>query len=238
MRTPLLVANWKMNKTMAEARVFVQQLQTLTLPADRTVVICAPFTCLSTLQTELSVGPIAYGAQTMHWAERGAFTGEISAPLLLELGCRYVIIGHSERRRDCNETDVTVNKKVQTALHYSLIPIVCVGESLQQRQANATDQIIRQQVTAALANCDLTKPLVIAYEPIWAIGTGLAATAQQAQAAHSVIRQLTTPQIQIIYGGSVTPADIAAVMVQPDIDGVLVGGASLLPADFTKIVSY
>lgn len=228
-----------MHKTIAQTQAFLQDFLREDTTWNSDVVICGPFTTLATLQTILCSNDagIEFGAQNMHWEESGAFTGEISAPMLQELRCRYVIIGHSERRRDCLETDETVNKKVQAALSHNLIPIICVGETLEQRQAEQTEDVVTRQVTAALADCDKQQPYVIAYEPIWAIGTGLAATPEQAQVVHALIRSLTTPTTSILYGGSVTPANSASLMQQPDINGALVGGASLNPNDFRKIIT-
>lgn len=232
----LFVANWKMHKTIAQTQEFVQSLLQQHWPTDRQAVICAPFTALTTLRNE----KLLYGAQTMHWEEAGAFTGEISAPMLTELHCRYVILGHSERRRDNNETNDAVHKKVLSALRHQLTPIICVGESLEQHKNNETTAWVTTQIQTALdgiASNQLSK-LVIAYEPIWAIGTGITATPEQAQAVHAVIRALTSPATPIIYGGSVTPENIAALMQQPDINGALIGGASLAADSFVRILNY
>ncbi|EKD76661.1 MAG: Triosephosphate isomerase [uncultured bacterium] len=236
---PLLVANWKMNKTVVEAEEFANALNQEQRPDGRDIVVCGPFTTLATLRGVLA-HDIGVGAQTMHQAEKGAFTGEISASMLLELGCSYVIIGHSERRQYFGETDTTVHEKILTALRYGLIPIVCVGELLAQRQNNETEQVVTTQVQAALAGltAEQITELVIAYEPIWAIGTGLAATPEQAQTVHALIRKLTSPSTPILYGGSVTPDNIKSLMTQPDINGGLIGGASLDVQKFLQIVNY
>ncbi len=248
LRTPLLVANWKMNKTQAEAKAFLstfnEQLKLVPrLSPDREIVICPPFTALSVVQNVLAMannGAVRYGSQNMHSQEQGAFTGEVSAPMLQELGCSYVIIGHSERRRDNGETNETVNKKILTALHWQLTPIICVGETLEQRHQEQTEKVVQQQLAVALAGvaaADLSK-IVIAYEPIWAIGTGESATPEQAQAVHTFARQFVSKQTRIIYGGSVTTANMAVLMQQPDIDGALVGGASLDPVQFSQIINF
>lgn len=228
-----------MHKTNTEARAFLDTFQNTSLPADREVVICAPFTALSALQKRLRGNTLAYGAQNMHWEEHGAYTGEISAPMLVELGCRYVIIGHSERRRDQHETDEAVQKKVRTALRFGLIPILCVGESLEMREQGKTEDVVRSQAKKALAdlNTKELETIVIAYEPIWAIGTGEAATPEQAQEVQAMIRTIVTPKTRILYGGSVTPQNMPLLMTQPDIDGALVGGASLDSKQFLTIVS-
>ncbi len=236
----LLVANWKMHQSIAETKAFVATIQTKTWLNNHQVVICGPYTVLATLQQLLPNHLVQYGAQNMHWSDSGAFTGEISPVMLVELGCRYVIIGHSERRRDNNETNATVNKKVLSALRHNLTPIICVGESLEQRQLNQTAVVITEQVNTALANITQTdlNRIVIAYEPIWAIGTGQTATPEQAQQVHALIRSLVTPATPIIYGGSVNADNTAALMAQPDINGALIGGASLKVESFLKILNY
>lgn len=236
---PLFIANWKMNKTVAEAETFCRAFVQQPLPIDRTVVVCSPFTALASIR-QILPNTIGVGAQTMHQADSGAFTGEISAPMLVELSCQYVIIGHSERRQYFAETDATVHEKILTALRYNLKPIVCVGELLVQRQNNETETVVRTQIQAAMRelSTDQIANLVIAYEPVWAIGTGLAATPEQAQAVHALIRSLTSAQTRILYGGSVTPENITSLMAQPDINGGLVGGASLDVQKFLQIINY
>lgn len=239
MLRPLFVANWKMHKTVAEAEAFAVALNQAQRTAERDVVVCGPFTTLAALHQALP-SEIGVGAQTMHQAEGGAYTGEISAPMLAELKCSHVIVGHSERRQYFGETDATVHEKIITALHSGLTPIVCVGELLAQRKNNETDQVVTAQIQAAVAGLTTEQiaGLVIAYEPVWAIGTGLAATPEQAQAVHVLIRSLTSAQTRIVYGGSVTPENIASLMAQPDINGGLVGGASLDVHKFLQIINY
>lgn len=236
----IFVANWKMHKTVVEARAFASRLAQNQWPAEHQAVLCGPFTTLPVLQATLSATPIQWGAQTMHWENQGAHTGEISAAMLVELGCTFVIIGHSERRRDNNETNETVGKKITAALQAGIQPIVCVGESLEQRQHNQTLTLISEQVRTALKNVsrvDLNK-IVFAYEPIWAIGTGVTATPAQAQTVHAVIRSLVLSTTPIIYGGSVNPENIRDLMSQPDINGALIGGASLEVESFCKILNF
>ncbi len=238
MRTPLLVANWKMNKTIAESLSYLNTLKAHTLPTDRQIVICPPYTALQAIQQSLHGSTILYGAQNMHWDQSGAYTGEISTTMLNELGCTYVIIGHSERRTYFNETDDTVQKKVNAALQAGCIPIVCVGETLEQRQQQRTSTIIETQLEVALAHVQDASRVVIAYEPVWAIGTGETATPEQAQEIHALIRQHVSVETKIIYGGSVHSDNIVSLMEQPDIDGALVGGSSLDPDEFAAIVNY
>lgn len=211
------------------------------------VVLCPPFTALSEVAEVLSESDIGLGGQDMYWQEEGAFTGEISALMLKEAGCRYVIIGHSERRQFFGETNETVNKKLKSALEHGLIPILCVGENLQEREANKTFEVIQNHIINGLQdiNAELMLKTVIAYEPVWAIGTGKTATDQQAQEAHKYIRGLlrksygndVAESVRIQYGGSVKPENIAGLIAKPDIDGALVGGASLKIDSFTAIVT-
>ncbi|MFM1654935.1 triose-phosphate isomerase [Brevibacillus sp. B_LB10_24] len=237
MRKPILAGNWKMYKSVAEAAEFARQL-----PADDPAnsvekVICAPFTALAALGELLKGSPYQLGAQNMHFAEQGAFTGEISPLMLKELGVAYVILGHSERRQYFQETDELVNEKVKAALSHGLKPIICVGESLEEREGGKTEEVVRRQTTAALAGitAEQAAALVIAYEPIWAIGTGRSSTAEDANQTIAFIRQVVAEvmgqqaaeQVRIQYGGSVKPENIASFMQQSDIDGALVGGASL-----------
>lgn len=243
MRRILIVGNWKMNKTIAEARALVRAL--LENPAwqhpDVDVVIAPPFTALPAVSELLAGNPkLCFGAQTMHWAEAGAFTGEISAPMLVELGCRYVLLGHSERRAHCGETDEGVNRKVKSALDHGLTPIVAVGETLEQHKAGEAKLRVASQVGAAFEGITEAERArcVIAYEPIWAIGTGLAEDPASANEVMGVIRGVDASfeNVQILYGGSVKPANIAGFMAQDNIDGGLVGGASLDPAGFAELV--
>lgn len=249
MRKPLIVGNWKMNKTASEAADFLRDLLTR-LPAvapNADVVLAPPFTSLEAARKAL--GPsswISLGAQNVHWETQGAFTGEISAPMLRDLGCRYVIVGHSERRALFGERDETIQKKVRAARAQGLSPILCVGESLAEREAGQTESVITTQLTGSLAGFtaqDLAT-VTIAYEPVWAIGTGRAATTEQAVAVHRSIRtfvaarwgEATASAIRILYGGSVTPQNIASLLASDAIDGALVGGACLNPDSFATIV--
>jgi len=250
MRKPLIAGNWKMYKTTQEAAELIKAIgsQLLTQPPLGEVVVCPPFTALSRAATVIEGHnfPIGLGAQNMHWEEEGAFTGEVSPLMLKELAVDYVILGHSERRQFFAETDAQINKKIKAAFKYGLKPIFCVGESLAQREQGQTSKVITEQVQMGLA--DLTterlKELVIAYEPVWAIGTGRHA---QPQDANDVIRHiralvsaLFSPEVgvavRILYGGSVKPDNVAGFMAEPEIDGALVGGASLNAADFLAII--
>ena len=248
MRKKIIAANWKMNMTLQESEAF---LQTFLLEIDGEkrvdIVIVPPFTALSRVSERLSrVQNVKLGAQNMHWEKPGAFTGEISAHLLRELFVRYVVLGHSERRTLFGETDDTVNRKAKAALEATLKPIVCIGETLEERDAGKVEQVLETQLRGSLAGFsgkDLGE-MVIAYEPVWAIGTGRTATPQQAQEAHAFIRKTvaaliddtSAEKLRIQYGGSVKPANTAELMAQPDIDGALVGGASLDPRGFADIV--
>jgi triosephosphate isomerase len=249
MRQPIIAANWKLHKTTAEARQFMAALaQQCPDPGPLDVVIAAPFTALAVLQAELHSTPFYLAAQDLFWENSGAYTGEISASMLVDVGCTYVIIGHSERRQYFGETDETVAKKVAAALQAGLRPIVCIGESLAQRQTGETLVVLERQVRHGLAACqsDVLSQVVLAYEPLWAIGTGVTATPSQAQEVHSALRTLLT-QVwgesaaqtgRLQYGGSVRPENIAALMAEPDIDGALVGGASLEATSFAQLLLY
>ncbi|MFM7711408.1 MAG: triose-phosphate isomerase, partial [Microcystis sp.] len=207
-------------------------------PDDREVVLCAPFTALAVLSKTLHGGRIRLGAQNVHWEKSGAYTGEITADMLTEIGVHYVVIGHSERRQYFGETDETVNLRVISAQKQGLTPIICVGESKAQRDAGETEKVIIKQIQAGLVNVD-QKNLVIAYEPIWAIGTGETCESEEANRVIGLIRQqLDNPDVTIQYGGSVKPDNIDEIMAQSQINGVLVGGASLDPAVFARIVNY
>jgi triosephosphate isomerase len=246
MRKPIIAGNWKMNKTRDEALQFVYSVN-MKLPSREFVesVVCVQSPVLRDL-VKRQGDNLRIGAQTMHYEDNGAFTGEISAPLLASLGVQYVIIGHSERRAYYNETDDAVNKKLHQAFRYGLTPILCVGEELATREAGETDAFVKDQVVADLAGLgsEQVKSLVIAYEPIWAIGTGKTATSEMANETIHGIRRVvaslydeeTADAIRIQYGGSVKPANIAELLAQPDIDGALVGGASLDPEDFLTLV--
>lgn len=229
-----------MYKTRAESLEFLQGFMSCLTetPEEREVVLCVPFTSLAVLSKNLHGSRIRLGAQNVHWQESGAFTGEISGPMLSELGVRYVIVGHSERRQYFGETDETVNLRLKAAQKYDLIPILCVGETKQQRDAGETEAHIFSQLEKDLVGVD-QQTLVIAYEPIWAIGTGDTCEAKEANRVIGLIRsKLTNPDVPIQYGGSVKPENIDEVMVMPEIDGVLVGGASLEARSFSRIVNY
>ncbi len=247
MRKPIVAGNWKMNKTRAEATALLAGIKAEVAGLSAVeIVACVPFTDLDVAGQAVKGTNIALGAQNIHWAEKGAFTGEISAAMLKELGVTYVIIGHSERRQYFGETDESVNKRTKAALAAGLQPIVCVGETLAEREAGQTTQVVERQVRAGLAGltgADWDK-LVIAYEPVWAIGTGKTATTAQAQEVHACIRRLlgelagaeAAAQIRIQYGGSMKPDNAKELISQPDIDGGLIGGASLEAKSFADIV--
>lgn len=245
MRKKIIAANWKMNMVPMEAKEFAAKLVPLVASDDVDVVLCAPHIYLCPVRKACTDTPVAVGVQNMHYEDKGAYTGEISAPMLAHFDVEYVIIGHSERRQFFNETCTTVNLKAKKALSSGLIPIICCGESLEQREKGITIEHIRMQIKLAMlgiAAHDAVK-CVIAYEPIWAIGTGVTATTAQAEEACAAIRQVlaeiydqpTADKIRIQYGGSVTPANAQELFAQPNIDGALVGGASLT-LDFEKIV--
>lgn len=247
MRQPVIAGNWKMNKTPAEAAELARALVSEIGPvANVERVLCPPFVALAAVAPVLAGTGIGLGAQNMHWEKAGAFTGEVSAPMLAGL-CQYVIIGHSERRQYFGETDETVNKKVKAALAHGLTPIICVGENLAENEAGQTRAVVARHVRGAYQGLSADEALktIIAYEPVWAIGTGRAATPEGANAVHAdcirpLLAELFSAQLaqalRIQYGGSVTAANAAALMAQPDIDGALVGGASLKVADFSAIV--
>ncbi|MGP1382696.1 MAG: triose-phosphate isomerase [Thainema sp.] len=240
MRKIVIAGNWKMFKTQVETQEFLQGFMPLLseTPEEREVVLCAPFTDLGTLSRNLHGSRIKVGAQNVHWEETGAFTGEVSAPMLTEIGVRYVVIGHSERRQYFGETDETVNLRLKAAQSHGLTPILCVGESKAQRDAGETEKIISQQLEKDLVDVDQAN-LVIAYEPIWAIGTGDTCESGEANRVIGLIRsQLTNKDVSIQYGGSVKPGNVDEIMAQPEIDGALVGGASLEPESFARIVNH
>ena len=246
-RRPIIAGNWKMNMTRAQATELITALKPLVADANAEVVICVPYTDIDVAVQLCKGSNIKVGAENVAWAEKGAFTGEISADMLLELGTEYVIIGHSERRQYFCETDVTVNKKVHAALDAGLHPIICVGESLEQREMGVTMELIALQVKSALSGvaADRVRKCVIAYEPIWAIGTGKTATAEQAAevctAIRATIRNLygarVARSVTIQYGGSMNPKNAAELLAQPDVDGGLIGGASLKPDQFVDIIN-
>lgn len=240
MRKKVIAGNWKMYKTQAEASEFLLNfLHSLEdTPEDREIVLCVPFTDLGILSKSLHGSRVQLGAQNVHWEEQGAYTGEVSGPMLTEIGVRYVIIGHSERRQYFNETDETVNLRLKAAQRYGLTPILCVGESKQQRDAGETESLIISQLEKGLIDVDQNS-LIIAYEPIWAIGTGDTCESTEANRVIGLIRsQLSNPNVSIQYGGSVKANNIDEIMAQPEIDGALVGGASLEPDSFARIVNY
>ena len=248
MRKPIIAGNWKMHKTIAEAVEFVNDIKDKVNNTDVEAVICAPFTLLKDLKEATKGTNIKIGAQNMHSAEQGAFTGEISAPMLKELNIDYVVLGHSERRQYFNETNETVNKKVIKALEEGIDPILCVGETLEEREAAETKNICKEQTEKALVgvSAEDMKKVVIAYEPVWAIGTGKTATAEDANDVIAYIREVVkglygeeiSEEVRIQYGGSVKPSNVAEIMNQSDIDGALVGGASLLASDYTELVNF
>ena len=247
MRKPIIAGNWKMHKTIAEALEFVNEVKDRVNNDKVEAVICAPFTLLKDLKQATKGTNIKIGAQNMHFEEKGAFTGEISPLMLKELDMDYVVIGHSERRQYFNETDETVNKKVLKALEVWIDPILCVGETLEEREAGNTKDVCKVQVEKALENVskeDLAK-VVIAYEPVWAIGTGKTATSEDANDVIAYIREVVANlygelanEVRIQYGGSVKPSNVAEIMNQSDIDGALVGGASLEANDYVELVNF
>jgi triosephosphate isomerase len=247
-RKTLIAANWKMYKTPAESISFTRAFIPLAGRHPNTeVVLCPSPTSLAAVVEAAAHNPIRVAAQDMHWLDQGAYTGETSPLMLKAIGVTHVLIGHSERRQYFNETDTTVNLKLQSALAHGLVPIVCVGEHLAQREANQTADVLKLQVAVALEGIDpaIAHPLVIAYEPVWAIGTGRTATPEIAEEAHKIIRaqiaQSLSPELaastRILYGGSVKPDNAASLCCLDDIDGALVGGASLDPASFAQIVA-
>ena len=240
MRRPLIAGNWKMHKTSVQARAFATRLLESPLPAGMDVAICAPFTALATLQTAFDGTPIALGAQDVFWEMQGAFTGEISGPMLADLGVTYVIVGHSERRQYFGETDETVRRKTIAALASGLTPIVAVGESLEQRTAGDAHDVVASQTRAALSGlsrADLSR-IVMAYEPVWAIGTGHQCEPLQASQTIEAIRASVAglEDIRVLYGGSVKPDNVAQYLELSCTDGALVGGASLDPEAFAALL--
>lgn len=248
MRKAIIAGNWKMNNTVSQAIKLAEDLKPLVEDAACDVVICPTFVCLDAVLKAVEGTNIKVGAQNMYYKENGAFTGEISPVMLEEMGVHYVIIGHSERRQYFNETDETVNAKVKVALAHNLIPIVCCGETLEEREGNITEEVIGKQIKLDLSGLteEDVKKIVIAYEPIWAIGTGKTATDEQANETIAFIRKTVSTMygeeaanaVRIQYGGSVKPHTIKAQMKQSDIDGALVGGASLKAEDFAAIVNF
>ncbi len=247
MRKKIVAGNWKMNKLIGDAISLASEVKArLADKADVEVVLCPTFTALKSVGEVVAGTQVKLGAQNMHWEKDGAFTGEISADMLRDAGCQYVILGHSERRQFFGETDAGVNRKAKVALAANLTPIVCVGETLEQREANQTEEVVTTQVIKSLAGLDETgfRRIVVAYEPVWAIGTGRTASPAQAQEVHALIRRVLTKicnpgaaqAIRIQYGGSMKPANAKELMSQPDIDGGLIGGAALDAASFIAII--
>lgn len=249
MRKTIIAGNWKMYKTIGEAIELASGLKRALFdlaPDNIEIVLCPPFTALSEVGEIIFESSLQLGAQNAHWQDEGAFTGEVSCEMLKDAGCKFVIIGHSERRQYFGETNESVNNKLKAALKHSLTPIFCVGETLRERESGKTYDVLAEQINSGLKGLnteELTK-LVLAYEPVWAIGTGKTASAQTAQDAHKFIRDLlvklfnkeTAEAVRIQYGGSVKPENILELMQQPDIDGALVGGASLMVESFSDIV--
>lgn len=249
MRRPLMAGNWKMHKNIPEAIAMVKELKPLISDVkDVDVLICPVFTAIYPLANEVKGSNIQIGAQNVYWEPKGAFTGEIAVSMLSDAGCSFVIIGHSERRQYFAETDETVNKRTKATLNANLIPIVCVGETLQERESDNTFKVIEKQVREGIKNFskEEAEKIVIAYEPVWAIGTGKTATPQQAQDVHEFIRKIYSQmygadiadKVRILYGGSVKPDNVSELMKQKDIDGGLVGGASLEASSFAKLVKF
>lgn len=248
MRKPIIAGNWKMNKVTADAIELVNAIKAEAGNTDVEVVVCCPFTLLSEIKKSLEGSKVKLGAQNMHWEDEGAFTGEISADMLIDVGVDYVILGHSERRQYFHETDEIVNKKMIKAIEKGLIPIVCVGETLEARELNETFDVVRKQTLAAFENidADAAKNVVIAYEPIWAIGTGKTASSAEANQVIAYIRTLieakysveVSEEVRIQYGGSVKASNANEIMNETDIDGALVGGASLKAEEFLGIVNF
>ena len=247
MRKPIIAGKWKMNKTPSEARQLVQELAPLVADAQCDVVVCTPAVDFAAVSEAIRGTNIKLGAQNVHWKESGAYTGELSAAMLKEAGCEYVVIGHSERRQYFGETDETVNLRTRAAVAAGLTPIICVGEKREQREAGYTDTLVAYQTLTALTGltAEQVAKVVIAYEPVWAIGTGLTATDEQANETIGVIREAVrsaygdaADEVRIQYGGSMNPKNAHGLMLQPQIDGGLIGGASLKAEDFSKVVHF
>jgi triosephosphate isomerase len=248
-RKPLIAGNWKMHTTVREAQELASAVvRAAAKVTDREVMIAPPYTALAAVGKMLADTGVKLGAQNVHWEDEGAFTGEISAPLLRDVGCTMAIVGHSERRHVFGETDSMINRRLTGAIHSGLIPVLCVGETLKQRDLDQTLEVLEEQVRSGLAGVEVVDggELVVAYEPVWAIGTGKTATEGQAQEAHSFIRKLLSDicekniaaQVRILYGGSVKPENIDSLMQQEDIDGALVGGAALKADSFERIICF
>ena len=249
MRRSVIAGNWKMYKTIAEAVDFIEKIRAVVEKADHCeVVVAPPFTALAAAAKAAKGSKIGVAAQDLHWDKEGAHTGDVSAPMLVEAGCTHVIIGHSERRHDHGETDEQVNRKLKAALAAGLTPIVCLGETLAEREAGQTGVVLERQFAGGFAGLtpqDFSR-IIIAYEPVWAIGTGRTATPEMAEESHRLLRELARRQygeglaneVRILYGGSVKPENIGGLMAKEEIDGALVGGASLRPESFLALVNY
>lgn len=249
MRKPIIAGNWKMNMTIAETKAMITELIPMVKDADCDVVLCVPYTDIATAVQLTKDSNIRIGAENVAWAEKGAFTGEISAEMLLEIGTEYVVVGHSERRQYFGETDETVNCRAKAALVSGLKPIICVGETLEEREQGQTEEVVTRQIREAFKGIEVEKieKTVIAYEPVWAIGTGKTATSEEANETIKVIREtmaeiycssIAQKSVRIQYGGSMKPGNAAELMAMSDIDGGLIGGASLKAKDFSQIVKY
>jgi len=247
-RKKVIAGNWKMHKSPEESKEFVEGLLSKLLDKESVgVILCVPFTSLFHISELLKDEPVGFGAQNMHWEEQGAYTGEISPVMLNSTGCEYVTLGHSERRQYYNETDETVGKKVHSALEHNLKPIVCIGESLEQREADKVEEVLSRQLSGGLGDLseDQMSEVIVAYEPVWAIGTGVNATPEQAVEAHKFIRTWLDENIAsgvgqsttVLYGGSMKPANAETLLTNDDIDGGLIGGASLKVDSFVELVS-
>ena len=243
-RVPLIAGNWKMNTTLAEARILAYNIvHMIGVPRNVDTAVCPPFVALPIVAEALRGSPVALGAQNLYPAESGAYTGEVS-PIMLQGLCRYVIVGHSERRAYFAESDEFINTKVHTALEYELTPILCVGETLEQREAGETGDVLRTQTAGGLAGVSDLSAIVIAYEPVWAIGTGVAATPDDAREGIAVIRaaianergQDAAESVRILYGGSMNPENVESLLAEPGVDGGLIGGASLNAEQFVALV--
>ncbi|MGL5068842.1 MAG: triose-phosphate isomerase [Sarcina sp.] len=248
MRTPIIAGNWKMNYTADKAVEVVKELMPLVKDAKCDVVVCPTFVCLDAVKKAVAGSNVKVAAQNMHFEQTGAFTGEVSAEMLEQMGIEYVVLGHSERRAYFNETDADIKKKIAAAFAHNITPIVCYGESLEDREAGTTNKVIEDQLTVSMAGLkdEQAAKVVIAYEPIWAIGTGKTATSEQANETIAAIRGMVAgmygkevaDKVRIQYGGSVKPNTIKEQMAMSDIDGALVGGASLVAVDFSQIVNF
>ncbi|MBO8423993.1 MAG: triose-phosphate isomerase [Firmicutes bacterium] len=248
MKRPIIAGNWKMNNTNAGTKALLTELAPLVKDAKCEVVVCVPFTDIDTARKAIRGTKIKLGAQNVHWAPKGAFTGEISAEMLKELKVEYVIVGHSERRQYFGETDASVNARVKAAVGAGLKAIICVGETLEEREAGKTNEVVTRQINGAFEGLEkiALKSIVVAYEPVWAIGTGKTATAQDANDTIAVIRKAlrklygrtAANAMRIQYGGSMNPKNASELMAMPEIDGGLIGGASLKAEDFAKVVNY